>query len=256
MAFRTIGQLRSILAAALAISAVPLVGAAAATVHVAATAPRVPVELAAQARYKVDNTNWDQAIVSNPSPFDLAAQANIGNAAALNNREFAFTLSYTKDVGYSWTLNDGIARTLSWTAPDGAISQLRKFNVLHLFTVAQTNVPASGTSNASIHVSNLAFSGAAVAGTLDDLVSSSSNGSYGQDDYWLRSDTLLSNLDWSLTGKVKASFACATGSTCFSPERLKFEVKTGYITPIPGAVWLLGTAIAGLGYVARRRARR
>jgi len=64
--------------------------------------------------------------------------------------------------------------------------------------------------------------------------------------------SMLSILDRSLTGKVEAGFARATGSACFSPERRKLDVETGGITPIPGAVWLPGTAMAGPGYATRR----
>jgi hypothetical protein len=255
MASRALGRWRALLVAS-CLAAVPLAAADAVTVTVSPAAPSVEPTFAAQARYKVDHTNWDQAIVSSPSPFDLAASANIGNAGFLNGRTFDFTLSYTKNVGYTWTLDDGVARTVAWTAPDGAISQLRKVNTLHLYAVAQTQVPRSGTSSAQILVSGLAFSGATVVGDLDDLAASSTDGSFGEAGYWLRSDTPLSNTDWSLTGQVKAMFACASGPTCFSTERLKLEVKAAHVTPIPAAAWLLGTAVAGLGWAARRRRRR
>lgn len=214
-------------------------------------------------RYRVSNTNWDQSIAnsSNIRSSSIVERRGIGNHNQLNNAAFDFSLSYVAGTGYTLRLQHGgggaptkTDSLLSWTAPHGGISPLRSFRTIEISATA-AQLPGNIESG-SFSVTNLAFAGAGLtnAGALSDMLASSTGATFLQQ--YISSTTDLSTFNWTLTGRVVASFVYKPGFT--SPggsldERLRLNIKTSDagLIPSPGAAAVL--ALAGLAALRRRR---
>lgn len=219
------------------------------------------------ARYRLNATNWDQA-VGNDGPFAVSESSNLGNVAALNGVEWAFTLSYTAGTGYSFTLDDGTtSSTDSWTSgigSGGSLLPTQSFNAIGL-QVAAGGFKAGNTGwVASMFATDLAFSGAGLTtvGSLSDM-SVVDAGSSTSEFQYLVSDVDLSTVNWTLTGKVEGTYTC-TIVTCtptiptFSDEGFKFNIGTKQVTyttpvPVPAALPIIGAALAGFGVAGFRQ---
>lgn len=220
-------------------------------------------------RYRVSNTNWDHLIAtsSDVGPSTIVSTANLGTHTQLNGALFDFTLSYSPATGVSFRLLHAgggspsvTDRTLTFTGThtDGRRADA-SFNALYLYAQAGDGMP-SGVSSASVEVSNLVFSapGQTVVGSLTNLTDVWTPGSPAGlvDQYVIAEGVDLATLEWTLTGKVRASyelFAGATGPGGNIDERLKFNLKFRQVelVPAPGAMALLG--LAGVAALRRRR---
>lgn len=116
------------------------------------------------ARYKIDETNWDTAVLPGGSTNSLLT-SNIAKWAALNGQPFAFAVSYVPGTGYTWNMSPGQGApslpsiSLSW-------SSTAAFNVIRLRL--QATLTGGSITATSL---NLAIKGvsASVCGSLGDM---------------------------------------------------------------------------------------
>lgn len=209
------------------------------------------------ARYRLSQTNWDQVIAtsSNVTYGTIVENKNVGTANQLNGVEWDWSMAYTAGSGYVFTLSKpGTTSTVQWTAPwtntyvvpNETVSPLRSFNAIYLYAAAYT---ATGITSAQFDVTDLSFSGAGItnSGSLANLQATLPPGELV--DQWLIADCDLSQIDWTLTAKVKGTFTGTPPSNY--DERLKFDIKTKMVVPEPATLGLL--AVSGLAMLRRRR---
>lgn len=150
----------------------------------------------------------------------VSGTVSFANAGSANN-----TLSYAFDKS-----------TTGRTLP--------KFNILHVFMLADSNSTAS--------FENLTFTAGTGLTTFGSVSSSGSvkNGSYDQ---WFAAGTGvdLGGFDWTMTADVSLEL----DGTRPSPERIKFEFtgKSGAYTPVPEPASM---AVLGMGALALLRRKR
>jgi hypothetical protein len=216
-------------------------------------------DLGVQVRYRVSQTNWDQAILTSSTVNNntIAATGTLGNNAQLNGAIWDFVMSYDPLLGITWSLTHAGggspttgARTLQWTAPVNGESPIQSHNALQLYVKAGSSMPG-GISSAAVDVSNLSFSatGMTNAGSLADMNASWTSNPGSQSTAWIVSDTDLVATAWALSGRVRIAYQGSTPANL--DERLRFDVSTHGVAAIPAPSAL--TAIAGLLAVARRR---
>ena len=195
-------------------------------------------------RYRLSNTNFDHSIANGGviPPATWVATRNLGNHNALNGAAWDFTLQHVAGTGYTFTLTHAGGGTpgtgssvLSYPVSTGP-----SFNALEMYAQFQnsTNVTAG-----SIAVTSLAFSGTGlvvdpVYSTLrdlyDDRTLAPGPGGNDLDLQWIVADSDLSVVDWTLTGRVVASFSGYTSGNL--DERIKFNIKVAEVFPAPTPV--------------------
>ncbi len=233
---------KSVVLLALMVAASPVL-AGVVTLNATAPLPQNQGDTVMDARYRVSGNNWDQMIAtsSNVTYSTIVQTVNLGNASALNNVEWDWSMAYTAGSGYVFTLSKpGTTSVVQWTAPhvyqtNDPVSQLRAFNAIYLYCVAYTS---NGLETSNFDVTDLAFNGAGLtnSGSLVEMHATLPPGQLV--DQWLIADTDLSLTSWTLTAKVKGGFTGTPDHTF--DEELKFDIKTKWVVPEPATMALLG----------------
>jgi len=223
-----------------------------------------------EARYRLSQTNWDQMLSNGANPItapDITTNG-LGNASALNNTTWDFSINYESgddgDQGFTFVMNQvggsgtgtlvyDVNNPLNGLTPTGA------YNAIKIEVRAGALRDQSAyIESAYIDVTDLTFSSAlASSGSLANPLSAFTPPTTAENNVnWIAADTNLSLLDWSLTGTITAGFDCdgLGGVGCLRDESLKMNLKfaDATVVPIPAAVWLF---MSGLGMLvaARRR---
>lgn len=216
----------------------------------------------ALARYRLAQTNWDQALASSSTinSGTLQGTADLGNAAALDGVQYTFALS--RFGGSHWTFSltptaGGTTRTVQWI-DEGSMPA---FNALR---ISITTGARSGVTSSSLSLSDLSFSSPSLgsSGMLMNMLSAYNQaiaGSGGEVRQWLVGDINLADSTFTLSGKVLADWAGTAGSN--PEERLvmnisALQVGLASVIPLPPASMAgLGTlgGLAALSAFRRRR---
>lgn len=191
-------------------------------------------------RYRISNTNWDQAAIPGGTPTPTMSQQNIANTAGLNGRTFSFVATHAAGTGFAFRLfGGGYDRTVTFASTAA-------FNAILLSVRAQQD-------GSGIRVSDIAFAwGAGLTGpaAVPDLVRGENQGFLN---LWLASRASLAGHDWQITGKVRGLKVHTGGD-----ELVRFDIGARNVTlpapvPLPAAAPLLLAGLAALGLLARRR---
>jgi hypothetical protein len=222
------------------------------------------------AKYRLSNTNFDQSLDNGAGTNTFGGgkntfiQSNLGNVSTLNPRTYDFTLEHQAGKGFLYTLKNGSTTTaLVWGSglsgvPGGAVSAASlydsatttvtpgaSFNSLYL-EMRATNNTSQGT------LSNLAFSGASVAGGFInesvDNTTAGYGGTVGYSRQRLVSDTDLSSFNWTLTGSIALSKSGTGGD-----EATKFTVIGQNVEAVPEPTSMAVLALGGIALLRRRR---
>ena len=216
---------------------------------------------AVQARYRLSNTNFDQALYNGGSEGVGAnsLQKNHGNVAALSGDTLSFSLSHEVGKGFTFGLSSapGALPAINWTQAWGTgtgdqvaaslngVAPGASFNVLNLW--------AKATVAGSVTVTDLVFSGATLSGSFTDPQTAASLANQ-----YIISDTDLSSFTWSLSGKVTL-VKSGTGSD----EGIVFDIsgrqETVTVVPEPstyvaGALAVLPLLVGGVRKWRQNRA--
>ncbi len=139
-------------------------------------------ETVMNARYRLLQTNWDQMIAtsSNVTYGTIVDSRNLGTASALNGIQWDWSMSFTPNSGYVFTLSKpDTTSVVQWPEPFGspAVSPTRSFNSVYLYaaTYAKTDI-----TSAQFNVTDLSFSGTGImnSGSLVELHASLPPGSW------------------------------------------------------------------------------
>lgn len=225
-----------------------------------------------EARYRLSQTNWDQMLGNGAVPITSAdiATSGLGNAASLNGVEWDFAIAYENgdsgDEGFTFVMNEvggGRSGILSYdvTDPLNGLTPTGAFNgiKIEIRAGALRDTSDSYTETASIALTGLVFDiPLPSSGALEDPMSAfTPPGSSGARETWIIADTDLSAFDWTLSGRLQASFDCdgLGGTDCLRDESLKMNLKFAEVAavPLPAAGWLFGSALLGLAGLSRRR---
>jgi len=220
------------------------------------------------ARYRFGKSGFDQAVgYDNPQAVANKSDLDADNSLNLSDVAWDFSLVYTAGSGYSFTLSKtGTTITDSYTTSTDtytsgigtrrALLPTQSFNAILL----QTRSRLTDNGSASMSVNNLSFSGAGLTttGSLTDMSVSQVNAGDPNDFQWLVADADLATFNWTLTGRVVGTVACAArGQGCFNNESIKFNIGTKSVTvapvPLPAAPLLFITGLAAMGVLSRRR---
>lgn len=204
----------------------------------------------ANARFRIDSTNWDMRLANTSNPAVGDATKNISNNAAQLAGSWAFALSFhaaSGDMTFSLTDLDGSSNlgSHSLTINRAGVA----FNQIQLAAVAETMKGSFLTFGA------LAFSGAAlVDGASIDLDLAMNSGDSFKNAYLVASGVDLAAIDWELSGV----FDIAKG-TSTSQERPAFNLyvqqSDAVVAPAIPAPLAGAMGLAGLGALGARRRR-
>ena len=200
------------------------------------------------ARYKIDNGNWDVAIApsGNPDPVSGLFQLNIGNTASLNNTWLDFEAKFTVGLGYTWTVSnpaDPANNITKWyinlvcpctaaptcatgtctlPAPGGMVNNVGpkdSYNVIQLTATARSPTPTT----TEVRNLMLTINGADQCGRFADMTAVSTNPLPSTPTtQYIVSDGDLSSTSWTLTGQVKIQGSWTTNPN----EANKFDIYT------------------------------
>ncbi len=224
----------------------------------------------AEARYKLDQTNWDMMLSNGAEPITSAdiTTKNIGNATQLNNVTWDFSISYESGndgvQGFTYTLTDvayggSTTETLTFdvNSPLNGLIPTGSFNAIQIQARAGALRNSLPGTSAYLDISNLTFtSGLPSSGSLADPLSAFTPPTSADNNItWITSDMNLGDVDWNISGTVQGGFTCDGGGTgCLRGESVKmnFKFADATVVPVPAAVWLFGSALGLLGWSRRR----
>lgn len=232
---------------------------------------QTPNSRVAQARFRVSQTNFDQALYNGGSEGVGAnyMSQNIGNAATLSGEEFGFSLEHRTGQGFIFTLTNptftGNPFNLAWgtfsPALSGVDQESQALNGVRpgaAFDALRIEARA-GSANTALQFGDLAFSGAGLVSSgsfAGSTLTPATNGSGDLAGFWTQwvvGDSNLALFNWTLTGLIRST----TPSPIGDGETLRFRVEALDVAavPLPAAGWLLLSGLAGvfaLGREARR----
>lgn len=224
------------------------------------------VEGIANARYRINQTNWDLAMTRaaiNSSADVLGV--NLGNESALSGDRFRFTLENRVAQGLIWTLDQNsdaagpVGGTIAWgtfnpAVPAGlAATEINglppafDFNLINL----ELRARAPGSSMA---LEDLAFTapGAQINGALSDVTVSGISQPANEFVGAIRTDTSFADFNWAFTGYVRG---LSSGNTINEGVVFNLKLAQAEAAPIPepATAAALFAAAIGLFVVARQR---
>lgn len=228
----------------------------------------------AEARYRLDQTNWDQMVSNGAEPITAAdiRTANLGTATALNGFSWDFSLAFESGdsgtQGFTWTLaptGGGSSSTLVYDVASPLNGQTPTGFFDGIKIEARAGVLRDVVSTATLTVTGLSFTSSLPAsGSLPSPITVFTPPVTSESfTTWITSDMDLGAVDWLLTGTVVGSFDCNGiydgGAGCLRQESVKINFKMADVTvqvvPVPAAAWLLGSALVPFGLIRRRLAR-
>ena len=204
----------------------------------------------ANARFRIDSTNWDMRLANTTSPAVGDATKNISNNASQLAGSWAFELAFNAASGaMTFSLTDldqsGNLGSHSLTINRAGVA----FNQIQIASVAETMKGSYLTFGA------MTFSGASlVNGASIDLDLVMNSGDTFKNAYLVASGVDLAASDWALSGV----FDIAKG-TSTSQERPAFNIyvqqSDAVVTPVIPAPLAGGMGLAGLCAIGARRRR-
>lgn len=237
----------------------------------------LPATVVADLRYRVSRTGWDQMLsnaAARPSARDLTT-AGLGNARQLNGLLWDFSVSYESGDdgarGFTFTMGsddyrrgrgpgNSPAKPYSSTLlfdvqnPLNDITPWGSFNTIQL--EARAGALRGDAGKAMLAVTGLNFYAGTETTALKDLNAATAARSSEWSSYWVSSNKDLSTFDWTVTGMVQGSFACADGTDrCLRDESLKMNMRFAEVdtVPVPAAAWLFLSALGALALKRRSR---
>ncbi len=217
-----------------------------------------------EARFRVDNNNWDLAL-GNTVP-GSAVTANVGNLNQLRNVDYYFSLTHNPNGQLTFRVQNSVTNAV--TTLNFLLSN-PDFNVIRI----QGTATAQPTRSTRINDLQFAIGCCQVYGDTQGLAnllitpSTPAGGlptfpgdAAGTKSNWIVSDTNLGTLAWRLTGTVR--FGQTTNQN--PSENLKMSITLGKYTivnfgtpaipevPEPRTYLLMGTGLCAMVLLGRR----
>lgn len=227
------------------------------------------IDSVSEAAYRLNQGDWDQMLSNGADPAGVADMTSIDYAGgtALNNTTWNFSITYESGddgvQGFTFVMNQvggaGDSGTLFYDLnnPLNGQTPTGVFNVIGIEANAGSLLdPTSYNETAYMDISNLTFTSTlSSSGALANPLAADS-ATQEQANTWITSSVDLNSVDWVLTGTVTAGHDCnGSGSVgCLTDDsvRMNLTFAQATVVPLPAAVWLFGSALAGLGWLRRR----